>query len=129
MKKILKTTMYVDFVKNFISDKVKDHCHLTVKYRGVDHSKDNIIVTQKQSIFMPFVFHIFSNFDCHLFFMKLVDKNNDKVKFEVIPKTNVEYLSVTYGCIKFFDSYRFLSNSLDKLVKTLVHNSKKSLKI
>ena len=29
---------------------------------------------------------------------------------------------MTYGCIKFIDSYRFLSNSLDKLVGTLADN-------
>ena len=34
-------------------------------------------------------------------------------------KTNEEYNSITYGCIKFIDSYRFLSMSLDGLVKTL----------
>ena len=54
---------------------------------------------------------------------KLVDKKNDKVKFEIIPKTNEEYISVIYGCIRFIDSYRFLSSSLDSLVKTLVHNT------
>ena len=54
-----------------------------------------------------------------MFFKKLVDKKNDKVKFDIIPKSNEEYISVTYGCIRFTDSYRFLSDSLDKLVKNL----------
>ena len=62
------------------------------------------------------------------FFKKLVDKRNDKVNFEIIPKTNDEYISVTYGCIRFKDSYRFLSSGLDSLVKTLVDNSHKTLK-
>ena len=42
-----------------------------------------------------------------MFFKKLVDKKNDKVKFDNILKTNEEYISVTYGCIKFFDSIDF----------------------
>ena len=63
-----------------------------------------------------------------MFFKKLVDEKNDKVKFDIIPKTNEEYISVTYGFIRFIDSYRFLSSGLDSLVKTLVDNSNKTLK-
>ena len=63
-----------------------------------------------------------------MFFKKLVVKKNDKVKFDIIPKTNEEYISVTYGCIRFIDSYRFQSSSLDSLVKTLVDKSNKKLK-
>ena len=44
-----------------------------------------------------------------------------------MPKTNEEYISVTYGCIKVIDSYRFQSSSLDSLVKTVVDNSNKTL--
>ena len=70
----------------------------------------------------------FNNYDCHMFFKKLVDKMNVKVTFHIIPKTNEEYISVTYGCIRFVDSYRFSSSGLDSLVKTLVDSSHKSLK-
>ena len=114
--------------KEIIPDKVRDHCHLTGSYRGPAHNTCNINVTQKQSNFIPFIFHNFSNYDCHMFFKKLVDKKKDKVDFDIIPKTNEEYISVTYGCIRFIDSYRFLSSSLDLLVKTLVDNSNKTLK-
>ena len=58
----------------------------------------------------------------------MVDKKKDKVDFEIIPKTNEEYISVTYGCIRFVDSYRFFSSGLDSLVKTLVDNIHKTLK-
>ena len=60
-----------------------------------------------------------------MFFKKLVDRNIDKVKFDIIPKTNEEYI---FGCIVFIDSYRFLSSSLDSIVKTKVDNSHKTLK-
>ena len=114
--------------KNIESDKVRDHCHLTGFYRGPAHSICNINLTQDQSNFIPFIFHNFSNYDWHMFFKKLVDLKNDKVKFDIIPKTNEEYKSVTYGCIRFIDSYRFQLGSLDSLVKTLVDISNKTLK-
>ena len=62
-----------------------------------------------------------------MFFKKLVHKKKDKVDFDIIPKTNEEYISVTYGCIRFIDSYRFQSSGLDSLVKTVVDNSNKTL--
>ena len=114
--------------KEMLYTKVRDHCHLTGNYRGPAHSECNIIVTQDQSNFVPFIFQNFSNYDCHMFFKKLANKKNDKVKCDIIPKTNEEYISVTYGCIRFIDSYRFQSSSLDSLVKTLVDNSNKKLK-
>ena len=54
-----------------------------------------------------------------MFFKKLVDLKKDRVKFKITPKTNEEYIAVRYGCIRFIDNYRFLSESLDKLVKNL----------
>ena len=55
----------------------------------------------------------------------MVNKKNDTVKFKNIPKANEEYIIVTHGCIRFTNSYRYLSNSLDSLVKTLVDSSHK----
>ena len=105
------------------SGKVRDPCHLTGKYRGPAHSKCNNNVTQHKSNLIPFIFHNFGNYVCHMFFKKLVVKKNDKVEFKIIPKINEEYISVKYGCTTFIDSYRFLSSSLHSLVKTLVDNS------
>ena len=110
------------------SDKVRDHCHLTGKYRGLAHSISNINVKQKDSNFIPFAFHNFSNYDCRMFFRRLIDLKKDKVKFEITPKTNEEYIAIKYGCIRFIDSFRFLSESLDKLVKNLDEDDFKILK-
>ena len=114
--------------KEIIIDKVRDHCHLTGSYRGPAHNTCNINVTQKQSNFIPFIFHNFSNYDCHMFFKTLVNLKNDKIKFEIIPKTNEEYISVTYGCIRFIDSYRFPSSGLGSLVKNSNEDDFKILK-
>ena len=115
--------------KNIESDKVRDHCHLTGKYRGPSHNVCNINVKQKGSNFIPFAFHNFGSYDCHMFFKRLDDLKKDKVKFKIIPKTNEEYIAVKYGCIRFIDSYRFLSESLDKFVKNLDDDDFKILKI
>ena len=60
--------------KELISDKVRDHRHLTGKHRGPVHQSCNCNATQKQSNFTPFVFHKFSKYDCHQFLKNLVDK-------------------------------------------------------
>ena len=90
--------------KDMNSDKVGDHCHLTGKYRGSAHNKCDNIVTEQQNVFVPFIFHVFSNYDSHLIFKNLVDKKNRKVKNDIIPKTMGEYNSVTHGCIRFIGS-------------------------
>ena len=58
----------------------------------------------------------------------MVITRKGKVKFDIIPKTNEEYISLRYGSIRFIDGYRFLSTSLYSLVKTLVDNSHKTIK-
>ena len=76
--------------KNIESDEVIDHCLLTGKNRDHAHNTCCIKATQKQRNFIPFIFHSFSNYDCHPFFRKLTDKKTDKVKFKFIPRTNEE---------------------------------------
>ena len=59
--------------KEITNDKIKDHFHLTGRYRGPAHNNCNENFTQKQTKFIPFVFHNFSNYDCHLSFRKLFE--------------------------------------------------------
>ena len=114
--------------KEILSDKVRDHCHLTGKYRGPAHNTCNINVRQADSNFIPFAFHNFSNYDCHMFFKRLIDLRINKLKFKIIPKNNEENISVKYSFIRFIDNYRFLSDILDKLVKSLDEDDFKILK-
>ena len=85
--------------KEINSHKVRDHCDLAGKYRGPAHQSCKNIVTQKQSNFIPLVFHNFSKYDSHLISSELVYRKNDKVYLDIIPQTNEEYISVTYGCL------------------------------
>ena len=52
---------------------VKDHCHLTGKFRGLAHNKCNLNARKAHTSFVPILFHNFSGYDCHLIFEKLVN--------------------------------------------------------
>ena len=64
--------------KEELSDEVRDHCHLTRRYRGPARSKGNINVSQDKSKIIPFIIHNLSNYDCHMIFKNLVDKKTIK---------------------------------------------------
>ena len=101
-------------------EKVRDHDHLTGKYRGAAHNICNINCKQRSSSFVPIFFHNFSGYDCHLIFQELLIQAFEKgYEPKIIPKSLENYVSVQVGCLRFLDSYRFLSSSLDKLVRSL----------
>ena len=83
------------FEKEITWSKVGDYRLMTGEYRCPAHKTCNINVIQKQSSFIPIAFDSFSNYDCHLFFKEKVEKKKDEVKFDIIPKTTEEYISVT----------------------------------
>ena len=56
----------------FDDTKVRDHDHLTGKYRGAAHYICNINCKQRSSSFVPTFFHNFSGYDCHLIFEELL---------------------------------------------------------
>ena len=102
---------------------VKDHCHLTGKFRGSAHNNCNLNTRKAHTSFVPMHFYNFSGYDCHLKFEKLFKMSSEKgikIKEEdIIVKLSENYISVKIGCLKFLDSYRFLDASLDKLCTTL----------
>ena len=102
---------------------VKDHCHLTGRFRGLAHNNCNLNTRKAHTSFVPILFHNFSRYDCHLIFDKLVNmataKNIKINEKDIIAKSSENYISVKIGCLKFLDSYRFLDASLDILSLTL----------
>ena len=68
--------------KELNNDKVRDHCHLTGKYRGPAHNKCNLNLKDKVN-FVPIFFHNLAGFDSHLFIKELAEFEGN---IECLPK-------------------------------------------
>ena len=117
-------------------DKVRDHGHYTGKYRGATHNTCNLKYRKPQ--FVPVVFHNLANYDSHLFIKNLADTSGN---ISCIPTNKEKYISFTKKIkvgeykdkktgemkdksfdIRFIDSFKFMSTSLDNLVTNLPKN-------
>ena len=97
------------------NDKVRDHCHITGKYRGSAHWSCNINLKINKKLVV--IFHNLRGYDSHLIFKEL-SKFNSSVS--VIPNGLEKYMSFTLNnSIVFIDSMLFMNSSPDKLVKNL----------
>ena len=96
------------------TDKVKDHCHGTGKFRGAAYNKCNLKLRIPRKI--PIIFHNLQRYDRHIIFKGL---NNFDVDVDVIPKGIDKYMIVIVnGHITFIDSLQFYS-SLDTLTSNV----------
>ena len=138
-KKYKKSTICNICYKPFTptSQKVRDHCHYTGLYRGPAHSLYNL--RYRISSYIPVVFHNLSGYDVHLFIREL-GKHSDSM--EVIARNKKDYISFSIKVsvdkyidkngeekeklieLRFIDSFKFMSPSLDSLAKNLVSSSK-----
>ena len=98
--------------------KVRDHCHVTGKFRGVSHNKCNLNLRLPKKL--PIIFHSLQGYDGHLIFKEV---NNFDVTIDVIPKTIEKYMSIIVNRnITFIDSLQFIKASLDTLPSNLEDN-------
>ena len=95
--------------------KVRDHCHITGKYRGCAHNVCNINYNHK-NIKIPVFFHNLKNYDAHLI-ISHAHKMKCKKKIDVIAQNSEKIISFGFDHLIFKDSFGFLTSSLDKLVK------------
>ena len=105
----------VGFVKDNSDEKVKDHCHVTGKFKGVAHQSHNINLQLTKKV--PVIFHNLRGYDSHLIFYEL--KNFD-VKNDVIPNGSEKHMTfILSKNLVFIDSMQFTNSGLEKLVKNL----------
>lgn len=118
--------------KELGNERVRDHCHLTGKFRGAAHNECNLKFRVPN--FIPIFFHNFSSYDCHLFIKELAKLDGD---IKVIPLNKELYISLSHTTYKgersylemrFLDSLRFMPESLDKLASNLAEEDFHSVK-
>ena len=96
-------------------ENVRDHCHVTGKFRGVAHWSCNINLQLTKKV--PVIFHNLRGYDSHLIFCEL---HKFSVKIDVIPNGLEKYMaSFLNKNLVFINSMQFMNASLDKLVKNL----------
>ena len=138
-KKYKKATKcHICFKKFKDKDKVRDHCHYTGVYRGAAHFGCNL--RYKIPSYIPVVFHNLAVYDAHLFIRELAKHTKD---MGVIAKNVEDYISFSIQVevdkymdkngeenfkeieLRFIDSFKFMSSSLDSLVNNLAKGDHK----
>ena len=116
--------------------RVRDHCHLTGRYRGPAHLRCNL--HYQDTYVIPVFFHNLAGYDAHFIIKDIANSFAGRV--DVLSITKKNYISFTkhvkdtvnlkWGtdCVKlrFVDSFKFLNTNLEKLVSYL---DKSKLKI
>jgi hypothetical protein len=100
---------------------VRDHCHITGKYRGPACVKCNARATVRKKIVC--FFHNLGGFDGNIILHAIKRLRNkghfEKAEPEVIKKTAEKMLSFSFAGIQFVDSFAFKAASLEKMIESM----------
>ena len=100
-------------VPNF-KDSVRDHDHMTGKYRGAAHNECNFkLKLNPKTMPIPVFFHNLKGYDGHLL-MQAMARVRGEIK--CIATNTEKYISFSLGNLTFIDSINFLMSGLEKLV-------------
>ena len=116
--------------------KVRDHCHITGKYRGSAHQECNLkLGVNPKEIKIPVIFHNLRGYDSHLIMQEVgeivkkhtyINKKGKKTQMNInaIPNNTEKYMAFMLGNnLVFLDSFQFMSSGLEKLVSNLPRQS------
>ena len=111
---------------------VRDHCHITGKFRGSAHQECNLkLRIRPEDIKIPIIFHNLRGYDSHFIMQEIgeiakkhayTNKKGEKqdLNINTIPNNMEKYMAFMLGNhLTFIDSFQFMSSSLDKLVSNL----------
>ena len=99
--------------------RVRDHCHVTGKYRGSAHQDCNLkLRLDPNNVKIPVLFHNLGGYDAH-FIMQAIGKEK-KLDINCIPNNMEQYMAFMLGKhLVFLDSFQFMASSLDRLADNL----------
>ena len=112
--------------------RVRDHCHITGKYRGSAHQECNLkLIVNLEELKIPVIFHNLRGYDSHFIMQEIGAivkdyeyKNNKGQKCQMninaIPNNMEKYMAFMLGKhLTFIDSFQFMMSSLEKLVTNI----------
>ena len=95
------------------NNKIKDHCHITGKYRGSAYWNCNINLRLTKNV--PVIIHDLRVYGSYLIMQEL---GKFDAKVNIIPNGLKKYMAFTINNdLVFIDSMQFMNSSLDTLVK------------
>ena len=101
--------------KELDSDKVRDHDHISGKFRGAAHDKCNLNYHPPHRI--PIIIHNLRSYDSHLIVKAPGEFPKDKIT--CIANNQDKYISFSLGTFIFLDSLQFMNATLSSLVNNL----------
>ena len=105
------------------TDKVRNHCHVTGKFREAAHNKCNLKLRIPRKL--PITFHNLQGYDGLIIFKEL---NNSDADIAVIPKGIDKCMGIIVNRhITFIGSLQFYKGSLDSHASNLKHEDFKHL--
>ena len=130
-----ESAKYCHICKNRYSEEdicVRDHCHITGKYRGSAHQDCNLkLRLSPTNIQIPVFFHNLRGYHSHLIMQQIGEiakkhvyknKKGEECQMDIncIPNNMEKYMAFMLGKhLLFLDSFQFMSSSLDNLTKNL----------